>query len=162
MGVYTLCSQCVFFNQYNNLKNFFQIVSNCQKNPVVVIFVWVTFNYKKAIRFKIILNKLNCNYWALGLSDLRTIGSSDYWDFGLLGRHCNYNFVQKFLSTIFGFRPLFNVNARNKVHYDNCFTLFFSFVQTIYSISGQQGVRPLLTKIILKQDLFLYETSAIL
>jgi len=41
---------------------------------VVVIFVWVTFNYKKVVRFKIILNKLICNYWAFGVSELRTIG----------------------------------------------------------------------------------------
>jgi len=54
---------------------------------VVVIFVCVTFNYKKAGRFKIILNKLICNYWAFGLSELRTIGPSDYRAFGLLGRH---------------------------------------------------------------------------
>ena len=85
MGVYTLCDQCVFINQYNNLKKFFQIISNCQKNPVVVIFVWVTFNYKKAVRFKIILNQLNCNYWAFRLSDLWTIRPSDYWAFGLSG-----------------------------------------------------------------------------
>jgi len=33
---------------------------------------------------KIILNKLNCNYWAFWLSDFRTIGPSDYRIFGLL------------------------------------------------------------------------------
>ena len=55
------------------------------ENLVVVIFVWVTFNYKKAVRFKIILSKLNCNYCAFGLSDFRTIGQFDYQTFGLLG-----------------------------------------------------------------------------
>jgi hypothetical protein len=52
---------------------------------MVVIFVWVTFNYKKEVRFKIILNKLNYNYWTFGQSDLRTIGPSDYRAFGLSG-----------------------------------------------------------------------------
>ena len=51
--------------------------------------IWVTFNYKNAVRFKIILNKLNCHYWAFGLSDPRTIGPSDYWVFGLLGFRTN-------------------------------------------------------------------------
>jgi hypothetical protein len=66
MGVCTLCGQCAIF---------------------------FTFNYKKAVRFKIILDKLNCKYyaigpsdnWAFGLSDLRTIWLLDYRTFGLLG-----------------------------------------------------------------------------
>ena len=52
---------------------------------MVVIFVWVTFNYKNAVRFKVNLNKLNCNYETFGQSDLRTIGPSDNRTFGLLG-----------------------------------------------------------------------------
>ena len=78
-------SMCYFFYQYNNLKIFFGIISNRQKTPVVVIFVWVIFNYKNAVRSKIRLNKLNCNYWASRLSDFRTIVPLDYRTFGLLG-----------------------------------------------------------------------------
>jgi hypothetical protein len=82
-----LCVVSVLFFFFSNITIWRILLDSIQslEKPVVVILIWVTFNDKKAVRFKIILNKLNCNYWAFGLSYLRTIGPSDYWAFGLSG-----------------------------------------------------------------------------
>jgi hypothetical protein len=75
-------SMCYFFINIKIRRMFWDSIQLLEK-PVVVIFVWVIFNYKKAVRFKIILNKLNCNYWAFGLLGFQSIGPLDYWAFGL-------------------------------------------------------------------------------
>ena len=62
------------------------ILNNHLTNPRHDIHVEVTYLVlSNNVRFKIILNKLNCNYWAFGLSDFRTMGPSVYRTFGLLG-----------------------------------------------------------------------------
>ena len=86
--------------KYTIGNKYFLIKWGCVRYVANVLYFYL---YKKAVRFKSIPNKLSCKYWVLGLSDLRTIetsnyrtfglsglrtiGPSDYWAFGLLGRH---------------------------------------------------------------------------